>query len=113
VQPTPSASASPEPTAPPSPTPAANAIEVVAGGGAEDPRNGLAATSARLVRPTGVAVDPDGTIWIVDANLSVLLHVGADGTLTDLAGGLFRPEGIARRRCPRHRSPRRGVRSCE
>lgn len=68
---------------------------MVAGGGTEDPRNGLAATSAELIRPSGVAVGPDGTIWIVDANLSILLHVSADGTLADLASGLYGPEGVA------------------
>jgi sugar lactone lactonase YvrE len=52
-----------------------------------------------LTRASGVAVAPDGTIWIVDARLdstlNLLLHVGADGNISDVAAGLYGPEGVA------------------
>jgi sugar lactone lactonase YvrE len=48
-----------------------------------------------LQRPTGVAVGPDGSIWIVDANLGMLIHVGTDGVIAQVVSGLIDPEGVA------------------
>ena len=66
----------------------------MAGGGTETAANGLLATSVRLTRPTGVAVAPDGTVWIVDSS-NFVMHINADGTISDLSGGLTNPEGAA------------------
>jgi sugar lactone lactonase YvrE len=79
-----------------SPSAAAGApVEIVIGGGTETPANGLAAAAVRLQRPTDIAFDPDGSIWIVDGNAGMLIHVLADGTLADVTGGLLGPAGVA------------------
>lgn len=93
----PTASPSPTATASPSPSPApvAAPIELVAGAGAQAVSNGVTATDAKLIRASGVAVAPDGTIWIVDASLNLLFHIGADGKISDVAAGLYGPEGVA------------------
>jgi hypothetical protein len=67
----------------------------VAGGGSETPHNGIAATSALLARTTGVAIASDGSFWVVDSNLSLIFHILADGTISDMATGLYGPEGVA------------------
>jgi sugar lactone lactonase YvrE len=41
-----------------------------------------------------MAFGPDGTLWIVDGNLGVLLHVLADGTLADVTSGMLGPAGV-------------------
>ncbi len=99
--------ATPEPTLLPSPTAAATAevtpspgpvvalVELVAGGGAQTPANGVLAADALLQRTSGAAVAPDGTIWITDVNLGLLMHITADGTLADMTTGLTGPEGLS------------------
>ena len=89
------------PTAPPpsvvpsaSAAPVGNLIEVFAGGGAEPVANGLPALEAQLLRPSGVSVARDGAIWIVDANLSLLMRIDADGTLADVTTGMTGPHGL-------------------
>jgi sugar lactone lactonase YvrE len=47
------------------------------------------------MRPTDLAFDPDGTLWIVDGNAGLLLHVLADGTLADVTDGMLNPSGVA------------------
>jgi hypothetical protein len=94
MSPEPTASPSAVPSPSPSPSAAAAPIELVAGGGTETPAAGVVASAARLIRPTGVAVAPDGTVWIVDAS-NVLIHIGLDGKISELAGGLTNPEGVA------------------
>jgi trimeric autotransporter adhesin len=74
--------------------PASGEIQVIAGGGPDAPANGLAATAVRLLRPLDVAFDPDGTLWIVDGNAALLLHVLADGTLADVTAGALNPSGV-------------------
>jgi sugar lactone lactonase YvrE len=69
-------------------------VKGIVGGGTAAPANGLAATSVRLMRPTDLAFDPDGTLWIVDGNAGLLLHVLADGTLADVTAGLVNPSGV-------------------
>jgi DNA-binding beta-propeller fold protein YncE len=54
----------------------------------------VAANAAALIRPTGVAVAPDGTLWIVDSS-NLLFHVDAAGTITNLTKDLYGPEGLA------------------
>jgi len=70
-------------------------IKTVAGGGT--PSVGLLvpsigdggpATGAVLGQPTGVAVDPAGNLYIVDALFRLVRKVGSDGTITTVAGCL-------------------------
>ena len=87
--------ATPSATASASASPAAGeAVEIVIGGGTQTPANGLEASAVRLQRPTDIAFDPDGSIWLVDGNAGTLIHVLADGTLADVAGGLLGPSGV-------------------
>lgn len=37
---------------------------------------------------------PHGSIWIIDTNLSVLMHLTAEGLLSDVATGMYGPEGV-------------------
>ena len=84
----------PVPTVSPTTAPAGNLIELFAGGGTMPPANGIQALDAQLLRPSGVAVASDGEIWIVDANLSLLMRIAEDGTLADMATGLTGPDGL-------------------
>ena len=68
---------------------------MIAGGGDQTPANGVLATDALLQRTSGAAVAPDGTIWITDVNLSLLMHITADGTLADMTTALTGPEGVS------------------
>jgi len=69
-------------------------VELVAGGGTQTAAVGVPASSISLTRPTGVAVAPDGSVWVVDSS-NVLIHIGADGVISEIAGGLTNPEGVA------------------
>lgn len=94
---TPAPSATPGPTATiaPSPTPPVSSlVEVVAGGGTADPGDGGQATDAHLGRVTGLAVAPDGTIWIVDSNAGTLRTVTPDGLIHTVATGMYGPQGM-------------------
>lgn len=86
---TPTAAAS----APASPT-TGGLVEVIAGGGEADPGDGGPATAAKLARPAGIAVGPDGSIWIVESNSGTVRVVGSDGTIRTAADGLYNPNGI-------------------
>ncbi len=91
-----------EPPTPVPPTPAAtesvapsgSVVELIAGGGTQAPANGVAAIDALLQRPSGAAVAPDGSIWIVDVNRLLLMRIAPDGTLSDVTDGLYGPEGV-------------------
>lgn len=79
----------------PSPTPPGSAlVEVVAGGGTADPAAGGRATDSLLGRVTGLAVAPDGTVWIVDSNAGILHTVTPDGLIHTEATGLYGPQGM-------------------
>jgi len=71
-----------------------NLIELFAGGGTVAAANGVGALDAQLLRPSGVAVASDGEIWIVDANLGMLMRIAPDGTLADVATGMTGPDGV-------------------
>lgn len=95
---TPLPTVNPPTVAPPTPAattaPPVNLIELFAGGGTTQAANGVLALEAQLLRPSGVAVASDGEIWIVDSNLSMLMRIGPDGTLADIAGGMTGPDGV-------------------
>lgn len=64
-------------------------ITTVAGGG--NPADGLGdggpATQARLAAPFGIAVGPDGSLFIADTVNIRIRRVGPDGIITTVAGG--------------------------
>lgn len=64
-------------------------IETIAGGGnpAGGVGDGLLATAARMLEPTGIAVRPDGEVLIADARANRIRLLTAEGTLQTLAGG--------------------------
>jgi sugar lactone lactonase YvrE len=91
----PTPSASPIESVAPTPTaPTSSLVEVAAGGGTVDPGDGGPATEAHLLRPTGLAVAADGTIWIVDSNTGMLRTVTPDGLIHTVASGLYGPQGM-------------------
>lgn len=62
-------------------------INAVAGNGmAGYDGDGVAATEARLYNPTGVAVTPNGVLYISDSMNARIRSVGHDGIITTLAG---------------------------
>ena len=52
----------------------------------------------RFVSPVGMVADTDGTLWVADAELGIVAHLGRKGeTLPPLGRGLLeRPTGLAR-----------------
>jgi RHS repeat-associated protein len=64
---------------------AAGRITTVAGGGTALGDDGPA-TAARLSDPTGVAIAPDGALYIADTDQDRVRMVGTDGTITTVAG---------------------------
>ena len=63
-------------------------MRTVAGTGASGySGDGLAATSATLSGPTGVAVDPGGNLYISDEGNEVIRKVTPDGIINTFAGG--------------------------
>ncbi|HEX7802334.1 MAG TPA: gluconolaconase [Pseudoxanthomonas sp.] len=80
------------PKTPDSPTPASTPfgwtaqLRLAAGDGVRGMRNGPVAR-ARFDDPYGVAVAPDGTLYVADAgDNNRIRRIGADGTVTTLAG---------------------------
>ena len=69
-------------------------MELIAGGGTQAPANGLAATEVLLQRTSGAAVAADGSIWIVDVNLILLMRIASDGRLSNVTRNLYGPEGV-------------------
>jgi uncharacterized protein (TIGR03437 family) len=70
-------------------------IETVAGGGTNDPGDGGAAITAKLITPQSIAVDKAGNLYIGDGAESGqfsnrVRKVSPDGTITTLLGGLLR-----------------------
>ncbi len=65
-------------------------ITTVAGGGSDATSDGIPATQADLVFPTGVAVDAQGTVYICECSpASAVRKVTADGTIHTIAGVVF------------------------
>ena len=61
-------------------------ITTVAGGGVQSQGDGSLAAAGSLSYPDGVAVDPDGNIYIADANNSRVRKVTPGGVITTVAG---------------------------
>ena len=61
-------------------------IATVAGEGSFQGFAGGAATCAQLAAPSGIAVDADGNVYIVDTNNDVVWVVSADGVIEPFAG---------------------------
>jgi len=76
-------------------SPATAVATIFAGGGTDDPGDGGPATSALLRHPSGIAVGPDGTVWIVDNNSYLLRSVTTDGVIRTNAKGFDGPQGVA------------------
>jgi len=71
-------------------------IMVVAGGGANYPSAGSAATNASLSYPSGVAVDGSSNFYIADSGNNLVEKVGANGIITTVLGsGLSEPSDVA------------------
>jgi uncharacterized protein (TIGR03437 family) len=70
-------------------------ISTVAGGGMVSPGDNGPAVNAQLERPTGVAVDWSGNIYVADRNAYLIRKVSTAGIITTVAGGgsNFRGDG--------------------
>src|SRR4051812_21510617 len=70
-------------------------IRTIAGGGT-DTKDGIPATSAKLVQPQRLAMDSAGNLYIADIFDDRVRRVGTDGVITTVAGGGFDlADGIA------------------
>jgi uncharacterized protein (TIGR03437 family) len=72
-------------------------IAVVAGGGDPARGDGGAATEALLNRPSGVAADASGNLYIADLDNHRVRRVGLDGIITTVApnAGWLAPSGVS------------------
>jgi len=65
---------------------ASGIITTVAGGGLEDPGDGLPATEVRLDYPPGIAVDAGGNLYIAESQKHRIRKVDTNGIITTFAG---------------------------
>lgn len=57
--------------------------------------DGGPALSARMFGPSGVAIAPDGSVYIAEANNNRVRQVSTDGIISTVASGLNSPNGLA------------------
>jgi len=72
-------------------------INTIAGTGEEGyfpTGDGVAATEAKFWHPTGVAIAPDGSIFVADTNNNRIRKIGTDGIIDTLAE-IFQPVKLA------------------
>src|SRR5262249_30383729 len=70
-------------------TPPASGIITTFAGGSSTPGNlgdGGPATSAFIGSPQGIALDPSGNVYVLDAGLSRVRKISPNGTITTFAG---------------------------
>jgi sugar lactone lactonase YvrE len=75
----------PTPMDPLEDAPSASPIDVVAGSGSDGSDDGPAA-SATFSAPVGLARDPDGTLYVSDAESNAIRKISPSGVVTTLAG---------------------------
>jgi N-acetylneuraminic acid mutarotase len=64
----------------------AGVITTIAGGGSDTSSNGIAATSAQLSCPEGVALDPAGDVFLSDECTETVRKVDSSGNISTIAG---------------------------
>ena len=73
-------------------------VKIIAGLGVEGlSGDGGPADVGRLSHPTGIAVGPDGSVWVCDTGNDRIRHIGSDGviiTVVDKTSGIEGPVGI-------------------
>jgi RHS repeat-associated protein len=65
---------------------AGGAVSTFAGGGTDTFTNGIAATSAKLWDVQGLAVGPDGSVYVADAQTFLVRKVSPGGNISTVAG---------------------------
>ena len=63
-----------------------------------DPSGTISTLASGIIGPSGIAVGPDGTVYVssrAQAGHSSVVKVGSTGGTTPIAGGLNNPEGLA------------------
>ncbi len=70
-------------------------FETLYGSASHDYGNGGPATKARLGAPSGIAVQPDGTLVVADSALNRLRSISGTGQISSSPAGVSAPQGLA------------------
>ncbi len=68
-------------------------VQTIAGTGKAGKADG-AASAASFDRPTGLAVGPDGSLYVADTGNGAIRRIGTDGKVTTLVSDLTAPTGL-------------------